>query len=57
MATTYRDPVCGMQVTPETAGAHTEYDGQIYYFCSDECRESFEMDPERYLEQEANDRR
>jgi YHS domain-containing protein len=43
------DPVCGMEVNIETAPAKTEYEGQIYYFCSESCKEAFEEDPEQYL--------
>jgi P-type Cu+ transporter len=42
------DPVCGMEVTPETAADSAEYDGQTYYFCSAGCRASFESNPEKY---------
>lgn len=37
---TYRDPVCGVYVTEETAiiGRH---DGQRHYFCSMNCLEKF----------------
>lgn len=44
----YVDPVCGMEVTPETAADSTEYDGQTYYFCSSGCCSAFESNPERY---------
>lgn len=44
------DPVCGMHVDPETAGHRAENDGQVYYFCSDRCREKFVADPGRYLD-------
>jgi YHS domain-containing protein len=27
-----------------------ECDGQIYYFCSEECRADFQAHPERYLQ-------
>ena len=43
-----RDPVCGMEVDVENAPASTEYNGQTYYFCSEECKEDFERNPERY---------
>jgi YHS domain-containing protein len=43
------DPVCGMQVEPETAEWKTEYKGQTYYFCAPGCQRSFEKDPEKYL--------
>ena len=44
-----KDPVCGMDVTPETAVGKFEYNGVTYYFCSPGCRRSFEKDPEKYL--------
>ena len=41
------DPVCGMTV--ETSAAKTAaYKGQVYYFCSQKCREKFEASPETY---------
>ncbi len=43
------DPVCGMEVTPETAADTAEFDGQTYYFCSPGCRTAFESSPERYI--------
>lgn len=46
------DPVCGMQVEVENAGAHSSHAGQTYHFCSDRCRERFEAAPERYDEPE-----
>jgi Cu+-exporting ATPase len=41
----YVDPVCGMEITADSA----EYDGQTYYFCSPGCRAAFEAAPERYV--------
>lgn len=35
-----RDPVCNMEVSEETA-LTTECDGEIYYFCSEGCRDRF----------------
>jgi YHS domain-containing protein len=43
------DPVCGMEVDPQSAAATYEYKGQTYYFCSSGCKASFEQDPEKYL--------
>jgi YHS domain-containing protein len=41
------DPVCGMTI--ETAGSKsTVYDGHVYYFCSQDCREKFEASPKWY---------
>ncbi len=36
------DPVCGMEVAPETAAASSRADGQTFYFCSEDCRQRFE---------------
>ncbi len=42
------DPVCGKTVS--TAEARPSlFDGQVYYFCSRECREAFEAAPEHYV--------
>ncbi len=43
------DPVCNMEVHPETAAAKAEYKGKTYYFCAPGCKVAFEKDPERYL--------
>jgi YHS domain-containing protein len=50
MTITYVDPVCGMDVEPETAAGKSEYKGQTYYFCSPGCKRSFDKDPEKYLQ-------
>ena len=52
MHANYRDPVCGMEVTPETAEVTAEYQGRTYYFCSVNCKETFDKNPERYVMQE-----
>ncbi len=46
---TVKDPVCQMDVDPQTAAARFEYKGRTYYFCSAHCQKKFEADPERYL--------
>ena len=43
-----RDPVCGMQVDPQSAAVTFEWKGTTYYFCSAGCRRRFEGDPARY---------
>ena len=45
------DPVCKMEVDPNTAEWTTEYKGKTYYFCAPGCKRSFEKDPEKYLEE------
>lgn len=49
MAQTFKDPICGMDVTPESAAGQSEYNGQTYYFCSLGCKKSFDKEPEKYL--------
>jgi Cu+-exporting ATPase len=51
-----RDVVCGMTVDSETAQHKSEYRGQTYYFCSGDCKRTFDQDPEKYLSEEANSR-
>src|SRR5437867_9562715 len=46
---TATDPVCGMQVDPATAPAHTNSRGTEYYFCCPHCLQKFQADPEKYL--------
>jgi P-type Cu+ transporter len=43
------DPVCGMEVDPQSAAATYEYKGETYYFCAPGCKAAFEKDPEKYL--------
>jgi P-type Cu+ transporter len=51
MVNTYQDPVCGMQVTPAAAAGKSEYKGRTYYFCSAECKQTFDKNPEKYIQQ------
>lgn len=44
-----KDPVCGMDVTPETAASKIEYKGDLIYFCSTQCAEKFSKSPEKFL--------
>ena len=54
MAQTHKDPVCGMEVTPETAAGKSEYKGKTYYFCSSGDKETFDRNPERYVVHEVS---
>ena len=45
-----KDPVCGMNVDEQKAAATATYKGQTYYFCAKVCKESFEKQPEKYLQ-------
>jgi Cu+-exporting ATPase len=47
------DPVCGMQVEPETArakGLTVDHEGRDYLFCGKGCFLEFSDDPARYLD-------
>jgi xanthine dehydrogenase accessory factor len=35
------DPICGMEVAVSEASLHLERDGELYYFCSEGCRDTF----------------
>ena len=46
------DPVCGMQVDPETArarGLTFTYEGREYFFCGKGCLLEFRDDPARFV--------
>jgi Cu+-exporting ATPase len=43
------DPVCRMAISPGRARGRIERGGVTYYFCSVNCRDSFERHGERYL--------
>jgi len=43
------DPVCAMVTSPARARATVTRGEQTYYFCSENCRDCFERDPDAYL--------
>lgn len=43
------DPVCGMEVDPESTQYHLEYGSKKYYFCNKSCFSHFKADPEHYV--------
>ncbi len=43
-----KDPVCGMEIDPQTAYATREHMGHTYYFDSATCVEQFDADPHKY---------
>jgi len=53
MAPMAKDPVCGMEVSPEIAtaqGLTSEHEGQTYYFCGRGCKLDFDEDPGRFFD-------
>jgi len=48
-----KDPVCGEEITPRKAdkvGLKTTHGGKTYYFHSEECKQKFQKDPDRYAD-------
>lgn len=43
------DPVCKMKISPADAVDTVEHNGTTYYFCSQDCADSFRESPEDYL--------
>jgi YHS domain-containing protein len=43
------DPVCGMAVVPGAKEIVASIDGETYYFCAKGCRQSFEENPQKFL--------
>lgn len=47
------DPVCRMAVDPSRSAERRTYEGIDVHFCSAECAEVFDLDPERYASADA----
>jgi YHS domain-containing protein len=43
-----KDPVCKMDIDEKQTNFHSEYAGRKYHFCSEECKDTFDSQPERY---------
>jgi xanthine dehydrogenase accessory factor len=43
------DPVCHMEVAPESTPLRSTHEGTTYYFCSEGCLRRFEATPEAFL--------
>jgi P-type Cu+ transporter len=51
---TVKDPVCGMQVSPDKAAASVEHSGKTYFFCCNGCAQKFTAHPEQYTPTETD---
>ncbi len=49
MSDTDKDPVCGMDVNPDSAAGSWEYEGRTYFFCSPHCLKKFKADPGKFV--------
>ena len=55
VGTLSKDPVCGADVSinkAEKAGRKSSYKGTEYYFSSDECKQRFDKNPDRYAKRQ-----
>jgi Cu(I)/Ag(I) efflux system membrane fusion protein len=55
VGTLAKDPVCGADVSinkAEKIGRKSTYQGKTYYFSSDECKQKFDKDPDRYMKKQ-----
>ena len=44
-----RDPVCGMEVDVEHSAGKSSYQGKDYFFCSTNCKNKFDAEPDSFL--------
>ncbi|HEY3930308.1 MAG TPA: YHS domain-containing protein [Candidatus Koribacter sp.] len=44
------DPVCGMEVDPAQAAGNSEYEDRVYWFCSHQCKQRFDLCPSEFAE-------
>jgi YHS domain-containing protein len=42
------DPVCKMQIDENKAAGKSEYHGKTYYFCAQNCKTTFDANPQQY---------
>ena len=49
------DPICGMNVEPNSAAGSHVHGGHTYYFCSRHCLAKFMEDPEKFLKSPATE--
>lgn len=43
-----KDPVCGMMVDEAKTQFKSKHDGKEFYFCSVQCKQTFDKDPHKY---------
>lgn len=44
-----QDPVCKIVIEKNKAKTSFDYKGRTYFFCSEECKEEFIKNPEKYM--------
>ncbi len=46
-----KDPVCGMEVNPQTVSDSIDFQGETYFFCSNKCAAKFKERPEDFIKE------
>lgn len=49
-----KDPVCGMVITVNETTFRSTFEGKTYYFCSQQCRDQFDKEPQQYVKHETD---
>ena len=44
-----KDPICGMEIEPQSAAARRSHMGHTFYFCSAQCATAFDAAPHQYV--------
>jgi Cu+-exporting ATPase len=44
------DPVCGMEINDKDSAISATHSGKTFHFCSEECKQKFQANPEQYAE-------
>ena len=52
---TVTDPVCGMQINPAGAAGTAGFRGETFHFCSKNCLETFQQEPEKFAKMTGTD--
>ena len=46
------DPVCNIDLTAEHGKFTYDFEDEVYYFCSELCKDKFEAEPKKYVKKE-----
>ena len=48
-----KDPVCNIAVKKTKSAKMSDYQGKDYYFCSEECKDKFDQNPQAFSKKKA----
>ena len=43
-------PVMGHEIEDISTAPSSEYEGTTWYFCCEDCKEKFDLEPDKYIE-------